>query len=255
MNGKNLDSQYKYNNLLIHYTVSDLLNPLPSLNTRLPRSRCVSTPIISPTSSHGAPQRHHNYHHNHHQRQREEEEQIQPHTVIGKPRSRFSEAEDNIIRQGVAQRLTWGQISELLPHRKRATCFNRYRTLQGIRKSRKSSTSEASSPEMSTSPSSPVTSCFSGPTTPPTCSIPLNTSTSQHWFSSDDIIYDQPISSKIAAVNYSNDINCSISSDSSSDDNDDFPLPVKRRTHKISLPALIQHRQYHTTSSRPNAYY
>ncbi|KAI8330044.1 hypothetical protein BC941DRAFT_475807 [Chlamydoabsidia padenii] len=53
-----------------------------------------------------------------------------------KPRSRFSALEDAIICQGVANGLTWGQISNQLPHRKRATCFNRYRTLQGIRKSR-----------------------------------------------------------------------------------------------------------------------
>lgn len=90
--------------------------------------------------------------------------------MVGKPRSRFSEYEDNIIRQGVAQRLTWGQISDLLPHRKRATCFNRYRTLQGIRKSRKQSESPPMmSTSLSSSPSlSPVTSCFStSPTTPP----------------------------------------------------------------------------------------
>ncbi|KAI9317288.1 hypothetical protein BX666DRAFT_1944210 [Dichotomocladium elegans] len=55
----------------------------------------------------------------------------------GKPRNRFSEYEDAVICQGVAKGLTWGQISGQLPHRKRATCFNRYRTLQGIRKSRK----------------------------------------------------------------------------------------------------------------------
>lgn len=55
----------------------------------------------------------------------------------GKPRNRFSEYEDAVICEGVAKGLTWGQISGKLPHRKRATCFNRYRTLQGIRKSRK----------------------------------------------------------------------------------------------------------------------
>lgn len=60
-------------------------------------------------------------------------------SVHGKPRSRFSELEDAIICEGVAKGLTWGQISNQLPHRKRATCFNRYRTLQGIRKSRKRS--------------------------------------------------------------------------------------------------------------------
>lgn len=229
---------------------------MPSFNTR--RSRCVSTPVISSTSGVPQPRNHyyyHHHHHHHHQRQREEEEeQTRQNTMIGKPRSRFSEAEDNIIRQGVAQRLTWGQISELLPHRKRATCFNRYRTLQGIRKSRKSSTSEANSPEMSASSPSPVTSCFSGPSTPPTCSIPLNTTTStnQHWFPSDDIIYD---SNKISAVNYANDMNCSISSDSSSDDNDDYPLTLNRRTHKISLPALTQDRQYRHTGNTSTNYY
>ncbi|KAI7866554.1 hypothetical protein BDF14DRAFT_836145 [Spinellus fusiger] len=58
--------------------------------------------------------------------------------MSGKARSRFSALEDSIICNGVANGLTWGQISRQLPHRKRATCFNRYRTLQGIRKSRKS---------------------------------------------------------------------------------------------------------------------
>ncbi|EIE86651.1 hypothetical protein G6F46_000156 [Rhizopus delemar] len=60
-------------------------------------------------------------------------------SMTGKSRSRFSNAEDAIICEGVARGLTWGQISHQLPHRKRATCFNRYRTLQGIRKSRKRS--------------------------------------------------------------------------------------------------------------------
>lgn len=60
-----------------------------------------------------------------------------------KPRSRFSALEDAIICQGVANGLTWGQISSQLPHRKRATCFNRYRTLQGIRKSRPQSAMES----------------------------------------------------------------------------------------------------------------
>ncbi|KAI8882110.1 hypothetical protein K501DRAFT_334287 [Backusella circina FSU 941] len=60
----------------------------------------------------------------------------------GKPRSRFSDIEDAIICEGVAKGLTWGQISGQLPHRKRATCFNRYRTLQGVRKSRKRSVPE-----------------------------------------------------------------------------------------------------------------
>ncbi|ORZ07576.1 hypothetical protein BCR42DRAFT_299052, partial [Absidia repens] len=60
-------------------------------------------------------------------------------SIHGKPRSRFSDLEDAIICDGVAKGLTWGQISSQLPHRKRATCFNRYRTLQGVRKSRKRS--------------------------------------------------------------------------------------------------------------------
>lgn len=94
--------------------VSALLNPLTT-STRNPRSRCVSTPLL----------------HKH-------QSQVEEHS-LGKSRSRFSEYEDNVIRDGVAQGLTWGQISELLPHRKRATCFNRFRTLQGIRKSRKQS--------------------------------------------------------------------------------------------------------------------
>ncbi|KAI8079611.1 uncharacterized protein B0P05DRAFT_571529 [Gilbertella persicaria] len=64
----------------------------------------------------------------------------------GKPRSRFSDIEDAIICEGVARGLTWGQISGQLPHRKRATCFNRYRTLQGIRKSRKRSLPDMRSP-------------------------------------------------------------------------------------------------------------
>ncbi|GAA5813523.1 hypothetical protein MFLAVUS_007001 [Mucor flavus] len=64
----------------------------------------------------------------------------------GKPRSRFSNVEDAIICEGVARGLTWGQISGQLPHRKRATCFNRYRTLQGIRKSRKRSMPDMRSP-------------------------------------------------------------------------------------------------------------
>ncbi|KAI9276571.1 hypothetical protein BY458DRAFT_545882 [Sporodiniella umbellata] len=93
---------------LFNMNVSELLNPL--INSK---SRCTSSSLLS---------------------------KYQPHIddqVVGKSRSRFSEYEDNIIREGVTHGLTWGQISELLPHRKRATCFNRYRTLQGIRKSRK----------------------------------------------------------------------------------------------------------------------
>jgi hypothetical protein len=143
--------------------VSDLLNPVvtPSksistsyLNNTKSRQRCVSTPIHSYYNN--------NSNRNYQPQIKEEEDQH----LVGKPRSRFSEYEDNIIRNGVAQRLTWGQISDLLPHRKRATCFNRYRTLQGIRKSRKQS--ESPPMTVSSSPSlSPVTSCFHGPTTPP----------------------------------------------------------------------------------------
>jgi hypothetical protein len=84
----------------------------------------------------------------------------------GKPRSRFSNVEDAIICEGVARGLTWGQISGQLPHRKRATCFNRYRTLQGIRKSRKrfscSSMQDMRSPPI-TPPCSSSTSSWSTP--------------------------------------------------------------------------------------------
>lgn len=187
------------------------------------------------------------------------QQHLQHQNVIGKPRSRFSEYEDNIIRQGVAQRLTWGQISDLLPHRKRATCFNRYRTLQGIRKSRK--LSEANSPEMSPSsslsPASPVTSCFSDPKTPPG-----STYTQPSWFPSSaaDVIYEpqQHMSlEKYPASSYVNDINSSSSSSSSdlsSDDNDDFPFAVqttmtKKRSHKISLPALTSYHHPHHRST------
>lgn len=80
----------------------------------------------------------------------------------GKPRSRFSNVEDAIICEGVAKGLTWGQISGQLPHRKRATCFNRYRTLQGIRKSRK-----RSMPDMRSPPITPPNSSAWLPSTPP----------------------------------------------------------------------------------------
>lgn len=143
--------------------MSDLLNPVvtPSKsistsylhNNTKSRQRCVSTPI-------------HSYYNNSNRNYQPQIKEEEDHHLVGKPRSRFSEYEDNIIRNGVAQRLTWGQISDLLPHRKRATCFNRYRTLQGIRKSRKQS--ESPPMTVSSSPSlSPVTSCFHGPTTPP----------------------------------------------------------------------------------------
>ncbi|KAI8373098.1 uncharacterized protein BYT42DRAFT_548085 [Radiomyces spectabilis] len=90
----------------------------------------------------------------------------------GKPRSRFSDLEDAIICEGVAKGLTWGQISGQLPHRKRATCFNRYRTLQGIRKSRKRLSSNETMTRSMTPPSpvSPSTPASWLPTTPPPCS-------------------------------------------------------------------------------------
>ncbi|KAI9260828.1 hypothetical protein BY458DRAFT_459629 [Sporodiniella umbellata] len=105
--------------------VSSLLNPVTttpsSVTGRSFRTRSKSTPLLQRCCS-----------------------QSEEHNM-GKSRSRFSEYEDNVIRDGVAQGLTWGQISELLPHRKRATCFNRYRTLKGVRKSRKSSTDTSAS--------------------------------------------------------------------------------------------------------------
>ncbi|KAG0174084.1 hypothetical protein DFQ30_005943 [Apophysomyces sp. BC1015] len=86
----------------------------------------------------------------------------------GKPRSRFSDLEDAIICQGVAKGLTWGQISGQLPHRKRATCFNRYRTLQGIRKSRKCGTRPLQGdPPSPPSPTDSLSPPSFLPTTPP----------------------------------------------------------------------------------------
>ncbi|ORX58069.1 hypothetical protein DM01DRAFT_1318772 [Hesseltinella vesiculosa] len=97
-----------------------------------------------------------------------------------KPRSRFSLLEDSIICEGVANGLTWGQISGRLPHRKRATCFNRYRTLQGIRKSRKSSissTSSAPSPSPSSSYSTSKLHIYRWyPSPPPTVADPYDPS-------------------------------------------------------------------------------
>jgi hypothetical protein len=87
----------------------------------------------------------------------------------GKPRSRFSDFEDAIICEGVAKGLTWGQISGQLPHRKRATCFNRFRTLQGVRKSRKRSLPDLRS-SASSSPVTPPNSHFSSSWLP--CSPP-----------------------------------------------------------------------------------
>ncbi|KAI8384871.1 uncharacterized protein BYT42DRAFT_277702 [Radiomyces spectabilis] len=86
---------------------------------------------------------------------------------LGKSRSRFSDLEDAIICEGVAKGLTWGQISGQLPHRKRATCFNRYRTLQGIRKSRKSHCTTRSPSSIPTSPEAWLSS-------PPPPSAPLS---------------------------------------------------------------------------------
>lgn len=154
-----------------------MLNPLttPPILNKGHRHRCVSTPIMSRYQTHT-------------------EEQ-----AVGKSRSRFSEYEDNIIREGVAQGLTWGQISELLPHRKRATCFNRYRTLQGIRKSRKSSTIEA--PQQ------------------------------------DEIIYQT--SANLSFSSPVSEINSETSSSSSDDESSYSPPPMTttaHRTHRISLP-------------------
>lgn len=226
-------------------------------NNKFVRARCVSTPVIPSSSSSPTNTRHYYEHNQHLDLHHLHQQHLQHQNLIGKPRSRFSEYEDNVIRQGVAQRLTWGQISDLLPHRKRATCFNRYRTLQGIRKSRK--LSEENSPEMSSSsslsPTSPVTSCFSDPTTPPTSTYTLTANSQPNWFtsSSADIIYDHqqhlPLP-KYPTSSYVNDINSSSSSssDSSSDDNDDFPFTVQtmtKRSHKISLPALTSYHHPH----------
>lgn len=161
---------------------------------------------------------------------------------MGKPRSRFSEYEDNIIRNGVAQRLTWGQISDLLPHRKRATCFNRYRTLQGIRKSRKQN-SESGSPIMacslstssssSTSPSSPLQSHFQQPKQahqlPAVACLALPPLMTNSW--STDIIY--PMNNYHYA-----DIQNSSSCDSSSSDEEDQLIS------RISLPAITRQPYY-----------
>ncbi|KAI8142053.1 hypothetical protein BJV82DRAFT_670163 [Fennellomyces sp. T-0311] len=104
--------------------------------------------------------------------------------VHGKPRSRFSDIEDAIICDGVAKGLTWGQISRQLPHRKRATCFNRYRTLQGIRKSRKRPSESKQRPMTPPSPASCSTSSAASPpwfpSTPPgsSSSSPVTTCSS-----------------------------------------------------------------------------
>ncbi|KAI7897351.1 uncharacterized protein EV154DRAFT_433599 [Mucor mucedo] len=204
--------------------VSALLNPV----THGHRSRCVSSPVL-PVHNRQKQQ-------NHQQQQMMEDDHLGG--GVGKPRSRFSEYEDNIIRNGVAQRLTWGQISDLLPHRKRATCFNRYRTLQGIRKSRKQS-SEAGSPVMtcslstssssSASPSSPLHSHFQHQQHQPIAAClalpPLMTNS---W--STDIIY--PMNNYHYA-----DIQNSSSCDSSSDEEDQL-------ISRISLPAITRQPYY-----------
>ncbi|KAI7907264.1 uncharacterized protein BX663DRAFT_495357 [Cokeromyces recurvatus] len=201
--------------------VADLLNPLtPSINYNNKRSKSI-IPLCRHKQKHTSDQQ-----------------------IIGKPRSRFSEREDEIIRQGVAQGLTWGQISDLLPHRKRATCFNRYRTLQGVRKSRKLSSSSSSesdslssspSPSSSMSPPSPISSPFNhGPITPPTS----NYSHFNHhqWFSSSDIIYDKQL--------YPTE-----------DHHTSFSNFVMKKSHKISLPALPPFHPYSTTTSNSIRYH
>ncbi|KAH8551645.1 hypothetical protein BGW37DRAFT_491750 [Umbelopsis sp. PMI_123] len=77
-----------------------------------------------------------------------------PETSI-KPRSRFSQLEDAVICEGVAKGLSWGEISAQLPHRKRATCFNRYYTLMGKRRPHKRRASSVDSTATSSSPPSP----------------------------------------------------------------------------------------------------
>ncbi|KAG2223080.1 hypothetical protein INT45_008928 [Circinella minor] len=104
--------------------ISDILNHPQQQQTTIDRESCFTSPPLSPNASATSSTNNFNY----------DPRLLQAH---GKPRSRFSDIEDAIICDGVAKGLTWGQISRQLPHRKRATCFNRYRTLQGIRKSRK----------------------------------------------------------------------------------------------------------------------
>ncbi|KAI8139252.1 hypothetical protein BJV82DRAFT_672829 [Fennellomyces sp. T-0311] len=117
--------------------IADILNPTASSsNTSTPtiyeEEHRLLSPPLSPFHAEDVHYAQHSYY----------GERVPATAVInnyGKPRSRFSEYEDAVICEGVAKGLTWGQISGQLPHRKRATCFNRYRTLQGIRKSRKRS--------------------------------------------------------------------------------------------------------------------
>lgn len=127
----------------------------------------------------------------------------------GKPRNRFTEYEDAVICEGVAKGLTWGQISAQLPNRKRATCFNRYRTLQGIRKSRRRVNSFRMStlPYMVTPPASrraSIVSCSTRGINTPSPSPPLPSATwfpsknnastpSRHWVP--DLVMDRSSSS------------------------------------------------------------
>jgi hypothetical protein len=55
---------------------------------------------------------------------------------LGNSRRQFTPDEDLLIREGRAQGLTWCAIASLLPGRKRATCFNRFKTLIGQRRTR-----------------------------------------------------------------------------------------------------------------------
>ncbi|KAF7720926.1 hypothetical protein EC973_005772 [Apophysomyces ossiformis] len=130
--------------------IADMLNPSTAPST-CHKALWLSSPPLSPKQE--QEDKKNNNNHNH-----------------GKPRSRFSDLEDAIICQGVAKGLTWGQISGQLPHRKRATCFNRYRTLQGIRKSRKCGTRSSALQVGPLSPPSPTDSLPPPaflPTTPP----------------------------------------------------------------------------------------
>ncbi|KAI9499267.1 hypothetical protein BDB00DRAFT_783347 [Zychaea mexicana] len=104
--------------------------------------------------------------------------------VHGKPRSRFSDIEDAIICDGVAKGLTWGQISRQLPHRKRATCFNRYRTLQGIRKSRKRGPTTAAAAAATESCINNSNKQTMAPPSPATTSSVSSASASPPWFPS-----------------------------------------------------------------------
>ncbi|CAO3595352.1 unnamed protein product [Absidia cylindrospora] len=109
--------------------------------------------------------------------------------IHGKPRSRFSNLEDAIICDGVAKGLTWGQISSQLPHRKRATCFNRYRTLQGVRKSRRRSQESRHSSSSCNVTAKPISVQHSPITTPtvltpvlsPSSSSPSSSSSASSW--------------------------------------------------------------------------